>query len=297
MSKKPKVDDTSDSDELQALFDSLAAQPPAAAPAPAPTPAPLAAVAAAPVPPPANAGDGAGDSDELQDLFDSVSAEADTLGATAAVDAVAETAARSDGASEAVFNRLGTMTRKLHDTLRELGLNGPLNEMAEAMPDARQRLDYIAKMTEQAACKVLNATDIAQPIQHQIADSADALHARWDRLFAGELSPDEFRALSTETHGFLAQVSDSSRATSAQLMEIVMAQDFQDLTGQVIKRVVELARTLETQLLQTLIEAAPTEVADRHSGLMNGPVVDAAGREDVVTDQEQVDDLLESLGF
>lgn len=284
MSKKPKAVDTSDSDELQALFDSLAGHPPAAA-------APLAAMAAEP----AAGTDASGDSDELQDLFDSVAAEADRARAASADSG--NGGVRADGASEAVFNRLGAITRQLHDALRELGLNGPLHAMAEAMPDVRQRLDYISRMTEEAACKVLNAADVAQPIQRGIADSADALHARWDRLFAGELSPDEFRTLSTDTHGFLARVSDGSRATSAQLTEIVLAQDFQDLTGQVIKRVVELARTLETQLLRTLIEAAPTEVADRHGGLMNGPVVDASGREDVLTDQAQVDDLLESLGF
>ena len=89
-----------------------------------------------------------------------------------------------------------------------------------------------------------------------------------------------------------------TEATSEQLMEIMMAQDFQDLTGQVIKKIVDLAQSMETQLLQVLIEAMPADMkAGAPEGLMNGPAMNAAGRADVVNSQEQVDDLLESLGF
>ncbi len=256
MSKKSKVDGGSDADELQALFDRLATPPLAPA-------APVASVAASVT----VHADSAGDSDELQSLFDAVSAQF-------VADDAAAGAGNNTARSEAVFRRLGHMTRKLHDGLCELGLDGPLNGMAEAMPGARQRLD-----------------------QGELADSADALHARWNRLFAGELSPDEFRALSSETHGFLGKVSKSSRAAGAQLMQIVMAQDSRGPTGQTIERLIELARTLETQLLQILIEAAPTEVADRHSGLTKRPVVDVSAREGVVSKRAQIDGLLKSLGF
>ena len=94
-------------------------------------------------------------------------------------------------------------------------------------------------------------------------------------------------------------MGEGARGTGAQLHEIMMAQDFQDLTGQVIKRLVELTRTLETQLLQVLIEAAPAQALEpeQAAGLLNGPVIDAGGRSDVVQDQAQVDELLERLGF
>ena len=186
----------------------------------------------------------------------------------------------------------------MHDSLRELGLEGALKEAAEAIPDARQRLGYIAQTTEQAASRVLNATDVARPIQDELTNGADALSARWDELYAGRLSPEAFRELSADTRSFLAAVADGSRVTSAQLHEIMMAQDFQDLTGQVIKRVVDLAHLLETQLLQVLLEAAPPQVrSEHHSGLLNGPVINPEGRTDVLSNQAQVDDLLESLGF
>lgn len=295
MSKRPKFDEAGDSDELQALFDSIAADPVGAADSLNPS---RAAASVSPI-------DDSGDTDELQALFDAVAEQSGQGGtqpapAASAVRAQEPRAGAAEVAPEpdAVFNRLGQLTRQVHDSLRELGLEGALKEAAAAIPDARQRLGYIAQTTEQAASRVLNATDVASPIQDELASGADALSARWDELYAGKLSPAAFRELSADTRSFLGAVADGSRVTSAQLHEIMMAQDFQDLTGQVIKRVVDLAHMLETQLLQVLLEAAPPQVrSERHSGLLNGPVINPAGRTDVLSNQAQVDDLLESLGF
>ncbi len=281
MAKRLKFDESGDSDDLQSLFDSIAG---GATVAPAAAPPHLEVVS-----PAVSAG---GDDDELQALFDSVAGE---YSASEHAGAAGDEPAHS---CDKVFNRIGVMTRQLHDTLRELGYDRSLQEAAHAIPDARQRLTYIAEMTEQAASKVLNATDIAKPIQDRAETDAAALKARWDRLYAQQLSPDEFRVLAGETRDFLGHVVTGSRETSAQLMEIMMAQDFQDLTGQVIKKVVDLAQGLEQQLLQVLIEAMPAErKAEAPDTLMNGPVINAVGRDDVVSSQEQVDDLLESLGF
>ncbi|MDR2030796.1 MAG: protein phosphatase CheZ [Azoarcus sp.] len=283
MAKRTKVDETGDSDDLQALFDSIAAGHDKEAPAP---PAPPAPVAAASVP----AGD-ADDNDELQALFD---AEASKFAASPD---------RNEGGGEAagddaVFHRIGRMTRRFHDTLIELGLDSALQEVADTIPDARQRLTYVAQMTEQAASRVLNATDIAKPAAERIEADASALRERWDKAFSNQLSIEEFRDLSVETHAFLGAATEGGRELNAQLLEIMMAQDFQDLTGQVIKKVVQMAQSLEAQLLEMLIEVAPENIrAEKAGSLLNGPVVSSTGRDDVVTSQAQVDDLLESLGF
>lgn len=280
MAKRLKFDESGDSDDLQALFDSMSGTPAATIPAPR-----LEVVSPA---------GGRGDDDELQALFDTVSSDYSSTHEEQPAGIATGTA----HSSNAVFNRIGVMTRQLHDTLRELGYDRNLQEAAHAIPDARQRLTYIAEMTEQAASKVLNATDIAKPIQDRAEAGAAALRSRWDKLYANQLNPDEFRLLAGETREFLGSVVSGSRETNAQLMEIMMAQDFQDLTGQVIKKVVDLAQGLEQQLLQVLIEAMPADIkADAPDGLMNGPVINAVGRDDVVSNQEQVDDLLESLGF
>jgi chemotaxis protein CheZ len=196
------------------------------------------------------------------------------------------------------FNRLGQLARQLHDNLRELGYDRLLEDTAKQMPDTRERLSYIAQMTEQAASRVLNAADIAKPIQDGILAGSQDLGGRWDKMFANQLSVDEFKALAADTREFFRAMPGKSKAINDQMMEIVMAQDFQDLTGQVIKKVVDMAQRLETDLVQTLIEIMPeTRRVEAPEGLMNGPVVNAAGRVDVVTDQSQVDELLESLGF
>lgn len=281
-----------DSDELEALFDSIASGTQPAAPA------------SAPAAPAAKAADKAGDDDELQALFDSVSAEYTTVEGGAGSEApAAETPGEDAGVAwpgqESVFKRIGHMTRELHDTLRELGYGKLIEETVTAIPDAKDRLAYIANLTEQAACRVLNATDIANPLVDELQNGAEVLGNRWDRAFANELNVDEFKQLASETRDFLkGKLQENARAVHGQLTEIMMAQDFQDLTGQVIKKVVTLAHNLETGLMSVLIEVVPeTKRTEEVNSLMNGPVVSAEGRSDVVVNQQQVDDLLESLGF
>lgn len=315
MTKKQTPDSTVDSDELQALFDSIAssagpeevpapvqaaakpapAKVPKSVPAPAPAVVAPVAAPAAPVAPAATQ-DKSGDDSELQALFDAVSAEFQQAHAEVPAAVAAEPAA---GHSDTVFTQIGQMTRQVHDTLRALGSDSPLHDTVRQIPDARQRLNYITHMTEQAASKVLNATDIAKPMQDRVQEDAGELGRQWDKLFANELSVDEFKALANETRSFIRNVENASRDTNAQLMEIMMAQDFQDLTGQIIKKVVDMAQLLESQLLSVLIEVAPQELREQKgaNSLLNGPVFDAKGRDDVVTTQEQVDDLLDSLGF
>lgn len=283
-----------DSADLEALFDSIAADFSQVAPQPVATPAP----APAPVTP------AIGDTDDLQALFDSVSAETEAAKANAEVkSAAAAVTAESSGEGwpqqEAVFNRIGHMARTLHDTLGELGYNKLIEKTVSALPDAKDRLAYVANLTEQAACRVLNATDIANPLVDDIEQTSRALGARWDQVFANQMGGSEFKALAAETRAFLNdQLPQKTRATHAQLTEIMMAQDFQDLTGQVIKKIVGLAQELESGLMNVLLEALPeTRRTEEVASLMNGPVINAEGRTDVVVNQQQVDDLLDSLGF
>ncbi len=285
MAKPIKFDESGDSEDLQALFDSIAAEGKGATVVSA-----VCAVSKSSAP------DASGDSDELQALFDSVVSQVAQPEEASGAHLDAEPTAPQG--STQVFNRLGQMTRELHNTLRELGYDKVLEDTARAIPDARQRLSYIVQMTEQAASRVLNATEIAKPIQDGLQAQSEALGQRWDKVFANQLSPDEFKALAADTQAFLRVVPQQVSATNEQLMEIMMAQDFQDLTGQVIKKVVDLAQNMETQMLNVLLEAMPADVrVEAPSGLLNGPVINAEGRSDVVSTQTQVDDLLESLGF
>lgn len=276
MVKPVNFDESGDSEDLQALFDSIAASSVTAEPSP-PSP------------------DGSGDSDELQALFDSVAAQVETPVNDDVAQAGALPSLEDD---DEVVSRLGHMARQLHESLRQLGYDRVLEENARQIPDARDRLAYIAQMTEQAASKVLNAVDVAKPLQDELLARSSSMATRWERMFANQLSVDEFKALAADTRLFFQEAPERLKATNQQLTEVVLAQDFQDLTGQVIRKVVDIVEGFETQLIQVLIDALPPERrAEVPPGLMNGPVVRSEGRGDIVSSQAQVDELLESLGF
>ena len=198
-----------------------------------------------------------------------------------------------------MLNRIGHVTRLLHDSLQGLGLDKILDQVAKDIPDARDRLAYVSRMTEQAAERVLNATDLATPLQSELASGAVELEQHWKTLLEKPSLKTEYNQIAEETLSFLTLTGKNTAETKALLMDIMMAQDFQDLTGQVIKKITGLAQDLERQLVQVLVDFSPNapkkEVEDQ-SMLMNGPQIDPTAV-DVVASQEQVDDLLDSLGF
>ncbi|PHV06950.1 protein phosphatase CheZ [Janthinobacterium sp. BJB412] len=199
--------------------------------------------------------------------------------------------------NEEFLSRIGHMTRALHENLRGLGLDKLIEKAASDMPDARDRLEYVARLSEDAAQKVLNATDAAGPLQDQIGADAKQLSSSWQALLAGEGGEQDWRALAQQTIAALGATGAHTTSTKSHLMDIMMAQDFQDLTGQVIKKVTSIAQNVEQQLVQMLIDFAPEQLKKEiDNGLLNGPQIDPAG-EGVVADQGQVDDLLDSLGF
>ncbi|MDD5241188.1 MAG: protein phosphatase CheZ [Sulfuricella sp.] len=248
---------------------------------------------------------GSGDSDDLEALFDSIvmasgtqPAESETAPKSVAPVATAPDESAPSGTEESLFSQIGHLTRKLHDTLRELGYDKKLAQTVESIPDTRERLAYIATMTQKAAERALTATETAQPIQDKLEAGAAGLSTKWQRLFDNQLNLEEFKQLANETRSYLKEVPGHTKATSAQLTEIMMAQDFQDLTGQVIKKVADMAQQMEHDMLQLLLATTPADKrTEIDSSLLNGPVINATGRSDVVTNQQQVDDLLESLGF
>ncbi len=211
------------------------------------------------------------------------------------------TAVASEGmANDEVLVRVGHMTRALHDSLRGLGLDKLVEKAASDIPDARDRLDYVARLSEQAAKRVLDATDTASPMQDAVESRSADVRTSWQALLdqQGGATEQDWRALAERTVAMMAENERAATATRAELMNIMLAQDFQDLTGQVIGKITTIAQDLEKQLVQVLIDFAPSEIRrELDSGLLNGPQIKPEGNTEVVADQGQVDDLLDSLGF
>ena len=175
----------------------------------------------------------------------------------------------SDHRGSQLLRHVAEVTRDVHQAFGGVVSDQRLYEISKhAMPDARERLSYVVEKSEESAHRTLSAVEAMLPLAERLCAHADG------------------------------EVSAAGTRLRAGLTDVLMAQEYQDLTGQVIKKIVDLAQSMETQLLQVLIEAMPPDMkAGAPEGLMNGPAMNAAGRTDVVNNQEQVDDLLESLGF
>ncbi|HTH44143.1 MAG TPA: protein phosphatase CheZ [Oxalicibacterium sp.] len=249
-----------------------------------------------------------GDSDDFEALFDEISAQRTEAVAPAAPAPAAVTAspphATQGGAAEAgediadkpMFERLGGIVRLLHDSLRELGYDRSLSSVASEITDAQGRLEHVAALTEQAANKVLNAIDVGMPEQDALSKQAKDMDARWTQLYEGKLSVEEFKTLASDSRQFSAKVNEVTEAEKARLLEIMMAQDFQDITGQLIKKIVSITHKAESELAQLLRDNAPAEVKAAHEAkpveLLNGPSAPT-----VAMVQDDVDSLLADLGF
>ena len=193
--------------------------------------------------------------------------------------------------SSEVFQQLGSITRLLHDTMQQLGVMPKLQIATDGLPDARSRLTYIASKTAEAANKVLNSVDQAK------ADHA-AISAATREMAAAIVANPVRAVASGAVMNFVQDVEQSTGRIDGHLTDIMMAQDFHDLTGQVVAKVVTLANDLEDSLVKLLVQVVPPEQREKvDPSILNGPVVDATGRTDVVTNQGEVDDLLASLGF
>jgi chemotaxis protein CheZ len=209
--------------------------------------------------------------------------------------AAAAVTAPAPAASNAVFLQLGTITRLLHDSLRQLGVMPKLQVASEGLPDARSRLLYVANKTAEAATKVLNLVDQAKAEQAAMAQAT--------RDMARAITADPVKAVASgAVFNFVQDIEERTARIDTHLTDIMLAQDFHDLTSQVVAKVVKLAGELEDSLVKLLVQVVPEEHREKvdtntlHSALQ-GPVVNPEGRTDVVNNQGEVDDLLASLGF
>lgn len=192
--------------------------------------------------------------------------------------------------SHDMYQRIGALTRNLHDALQQLGYDKDIAASLGNLPDARERLSFIARLTGEAAEKVLNTVDAAQAQQQALLVQAALVEERLGRESPG--------AGADYLLDFIGLVKASALQTSGQLSDIMLAQDFHDLTGQTVRKVVEVAATLEQSLLKLLLESTPPGPPPRAaSGGLEGPVANPAMRSNVVNSQAQVDDLLASLDF
>ncbi|MFC7293965.1 protein phosphatase CheZ [Marinobacter aromaticivorans] len=211
---------------------------------------------------------------------------------------------------QSLYREVGRLTRTLHEAIRNFQIDPRSPEQKEVlslMTDASDRLAYVVQMTSQAANRTMDLVEESMPVAHTVRDNATSLRQEWQRLGRREMQPAEFRELYGRIDAFFQSVSKDADRVYNNLSEILLAQDFQDLTGQVIQRVTALVKEVEEQMLSLVVMASHV---DQLTGTVHrleheevsaeqgvGPQMKTEEREDVVSGQNDVDDLLSSLGF
>lgn len=219
-----------------------------------------------------------------------------------ALDVIAQLAGFRDSL---LFQEVGRLTRELHDAIKGFMMDARLAEIAQSeMPDAAERLRHVIEMTEEAANTTLGAVEEAMPLAETLRSDSRHLAESWERFKAREMDVDDFRSMSRELEVFLKDTQANSEALHGKLSEVLMAQGYQDLTGQIIRKVIDLVGDLEGKLVE-LVRLSGTEAAARPENTgkktkdikTEGPVVPGVDKADAVSGQDEVDDLLSSLGF
>lgn len=203
-----------------------------------------------------------------------------------------------------LFQEIGRLTRELHDSINSFVADARLADIAQhEMPDAAERLRYVIATTEQAANTTLGAVEESLPLADTLRSDARHLADQWDRFNSRQLSVDDFRELSGEISNFLTVTQTNSDALHDKLSEVLMAQGYQDLTGQVIRKVITLVNDVEVKLVELVrlsgshVKPVDNKEAKQPDLSPQGPVVPGVDNGDVVSGQDDVDDLLSSLGF
>jgi chemotaxis protein CheZ len=200
-----------------------------------------------------------------------------------------------------LFIEVGRLTRELHDAINGFLLDARISDMTNVeIPDAKERLSYVITMTEQSADRTLTAVEKSLPLVERIEKQSSELYDQWERLRSRMLNKDDFKDLSISLSKYLAASKEDAATLHKNLSEVLMAQDFQDLTGQIIRKVITLVHDVEEKLVM-LVRITGDKLEDKgekkDSEELAGPAIPGLDQGDQVTNQDDVDDLLSSLGF
>ena len=202
----------------------------------------------------------------------------------------------------ALYQELGKLTREIHDSINAFGNDERIAELAqETIPDAKERLNFIVTKTDEAAHRTMEGAEAAMQSMDGLSESASVLRERWDKFRNRQLSKEEFITLNDDIDQFLASFGDQAQAINSKMTDIMLAQDYQDITGQMIKQVVTMVQEVEEKLVRLVTISGALNVDKKvktGSGeIAEGPQLPTADKSEVATSQNDVDDLLASLGF
>jgi len=211
---------------------------------------------------------------------------------------------------ENLYQEIGHLTRALHESIKNFKLDSKIQGAGSDIDEAQEGLQYVVEMTAKAANKTMDKVDESMPLSQSIASEAFEIKQEWTRFLNKEMSAKEFRELTKRVSQFLENTEGSTKKLNANLSDILLAQDFQDLTGQVIQRITTMITDVESRLVNlvamaghvdqmTGIQHNEIKVQEKEEDINKGvgPQLNSEDNEDVASNQDEVDDLLSSLGF
>ncbi len=189
------------------------------------------------------------------------------------------------------WRELERIVTELRAVLSRVGPHGQAREYnGGEQDDAQMQLRQIIEITESAANSTLTAVETALPLAGGVMTLVENFRVKR----GADLVPDR------ELDSLLNRVAGNAEALKAQLSEVLVAQGFQDLTGQIIRRVVELVRELEGHVARSggpVRESLPTGLAESRSDRGRGPARPGDDDASVVRGQHDVDALLSDMGL
>lgn len=212
-----------------------------------------------------------------------------------------------------VFQSVGRLTRALHNAIVNFNVDSGIARLEDQpsgseIRDASDRLHYVLALTQEAANKTMDRVESSAPIAMNLGQEAATLKAEWDKLRRRELNKEQFSDLYERMGDFLEHLGTGTAQLNQNLQDIILEQGYQDLTGQVLKKVIELITDVEKELVDLVRiagqvedvagitrETSPAKPVENLKA--EGPQIHAKQRADVVNGQDDVDDLLSSLGF
>jgi chemotaxis protein CheZ len=241
----------------------------------------------------------------LQEQYgQSIAALAGALAAGDEARFLAELDALVQGREFSLFSELQKLTGDLQGALQRFRIDSRLVDLAEKeVPDARHRLDHVLKLTDEAAHKTMDLVEQSVPLAERTSQQATDLVSLWKRFRTRQIDVDGFRDMIARMDAFLHSASTDMDKVRGNLNEVVLAQGYQDLSGQIIRGVMKLVGELEVALVELVRLSKsgggqPTQSAridETRRGY--GPVVPGVAHGPAVSDQGDVDALLLGLGM
>ncbi len=202
-----------------------------------------------------------------------------------------------------LFHELGKMTREIHESIQNFRMDSRIADLAETdIPDAKDRLEYVITMTENAANTVLGVVERSSPLAEKLSEQSKNLNEQWQKFRRRELGANELREMGQDVESFFAESDRMMTDLLSGFTEVLMAQDFQDLTGQIIRRVINLVDEIESNLVELIKIQGENyqreeKVIEHTETVLDGPQIPGKETDEVMKGQDDVDDLLASLGF